>query len=436
MTSLFRKALAVLCLVGVFGANAQNQPANEPQPVDRIVAVVNDEVITLHELNARLDFAVAQLQKQGTPLPPRDELERQMLDRLIMDKVQLQHARDSGMRIDDSQLEQALQRIAANNKMSLAKVRDALQKDGIAFAKFREDIREEMTIARVREREVNDKIVISEGEIDNYLSGDSTAGNSAEEYEVAHILLRAPESASPEQIQKLKVKAEQVYERAKQGEDFAQLAATYSDAPDALKGGGLGVRPLNRLPALFAEVVVKLKDGEVGPLLRSPNGFHLVKLVAKRGGAALPPVEQTHVRHILIKVNEVVSETEARHKLEGLYDRIKHGEKFEELAKLYSQDGSASKGGDLGWIYPGDTVPDFERAMNALKPGELSQPIQSPFGFHLIEVLERRVQDVSADRQRAAARQILRERKMDEAYQDWLRQIRDRAYVELRLEEN
>ncbi len=436
MTSLFRKALAVLCLVGVFGANAQNQPANEPQPVDRIVAVVNDEVITLHELNARLDFAVAQLQKQGTPLPPRGELERQMLDRLIMDKVQLQHARDSGMRIDDSQLEQALQRIAANNKMSLAKFRDALQKDGIAFAKFREDIREEMTIARVREREVNDKIVISEGEIDNYLSGDSTAGNSAEEYEVAHILLRAPESASPEQIQKLKVKAEQVYERAKQGEDFAQLAATYSDAPDALKGGGLGVRPLNRLPALFAEVVVKLKDGEVGPLLRSPNGFHLVKLVAKRGGAALPPVEQTHVRHILIKVNEVVSETEARHKLEGLYDRIKHGEKFEELAKLYSQDGSASKGGDLGWIYPGDTVPDFERAMNALKPGELSQPIQSPFGFHLIEVLERRVQDVSADRQRAAARQILRERKMDEAYQDWLRQIRDRAYVELRLEEN
>jgi peptidyl-prolyl cis-trans isomerase SurA len=420
----------------VFGANAQNQPANESQPVDRIVAVVNDEVITLHELNARLDFAVAQLQKQGTPLPPRGELERQMLDRLIMDKVQLQHARDSGMRIDDSQLEQALQRIAANNKMSLAKFRDALQKDGIAFAKFREDIREEMTIARVREREVNDKIVISEGEIDNYLSGDSTAGNSAEEYEVAHILLRAPESASPEQIQKLKVKAEQVYERAKQGEDFAQLAATYSDAPDALKGGGLGVRPLNRLPALFAEVVVKLKDGEVGPLLRSPNGFHLVKLVAKRGGAALPPVEQTHVRHILIKVNEVVSETEARHKLEGLYDRIKHGEKFEELAKLYSQDGSASKGGDLGWIYPGDTVPDFERAMNALKPGELSQPIQSPFGFHLIEVLERRVQDVSADRQRAAARQILRERKMDEAYQDWLRQIRDRAYVELRLEEN
>ena len=435
MTSLFRKVLVVFCLVGEFGAKAQNQPANEPLPADRIVAVVNDEVITLHELRSRLDFAVAQLQKQGTPLPPRSELERQMLDRLIMDKVQLQHARDNGMRIDDSQLEQALQRIAANNKMSLTKFRDALQKDGISFVKFREDIREEMTIARVREREVNDKIVISEGEIDNYLSGDLKGGDAGEEYEVAHILLRAPESASPEQIQTLKAKAEQVYERVKKGEDFSQLAATYSDAPDALKGGNLGARPLNRLPALFADVVVKLQDGEVGPLLRSPNGFHLVKLVAKRGGAALPPVEQTHVRHILIKVNEVVAEIEARHKLEGLYDRIKHGEDFAALAKLYSQDGSASKGGDLGWIYPGDTVPDFERAMNALKPGELSQPIQSPFGFHLIEVLERRVQDVSADRQRAAARQILRERKMDEAYQDWLRQIRDRAYVELRLEE-
>ena len=435
MTSLFRKVLVVFCLVGEFGAKAQNQPANEPLPADRIVAVVNDEVITLHELRSRLDFAVAQLQKQGTPLPPRSELERQMLDRLIMDKVQLQHARDNGMRIDDSQLEQALQRIAANNKMSLTRFRDALQKDGISFVKFREDIREEMTIARVREREVNDKIVISEGEIDNYLSGDLKGGDAGEEYEVAHILLRAPESASPEQIQTLKAKAEQVYERVKKGEDFSQLAATYSDAPDALKGGNLGARPLNRLPALFADVVVKLQDGEVGPLLRSPNGFHLVKLVAKRGGAALPPVEQTHVRHILIKVNEVVAEIEARHKLEGLYDRIKHGEDFAALAKLYSQDGSASKGGDLGWIYPGDTVPDFERAMNALKPGELSQPIQSPFGFHLIEVLERRVQDVSADRQRAAARQILRERKMDEAYQDWLRQIRDRAYVELRLEE-
>ncbi len=247
--------------------------------------------------------------------------------------------------------------------------------------------------------------------------------------------MRAPESASPEQIQKLKAKAEQVYERLQKGEDFAQLAASNSDAPDALQGGSLGVRTLERLPAIFAEVVTKLKDGDVAPMLRSPNGFHIVKLIAKRGGASLAPVQQTHARHILIKVNEVVSEADARHKLEGLLDRIKHGEKFEDLARLFSQDGSAPKGGDLGWVYPGDTVPEFERAMNQLQPGEISQPIQSPFGFHLIEVFERRVQDVSADRQRMVARQVLRERKMDEAYQDWLRQARDNAYVELRLEE-
>jgi peptidyl-prolyl cis-trans isomerase SurA len=197
----------------------------------------------------------------------------------------------------------------------------------------------------------------------------------------------------------------------------------------------LGVRTLDRLPAIFAEAVARLKPGELAPILRSPNGFHIVKLVSKRGGKALPSVQQTRVRHILIKVNEVVSEADARHKLTGLYERIRHGEKFAELAKLFSQDGSASKGGDLGWIYPGDTVPEFERVMNDLPLEKVSEPVRSPFGYHLIEVLERRVQEVSVDRQRSAARQVLKERKLDEAYQDWLRQARDRAYVELRLEE-
>ena len=435
MMPLLRIVLLFLCLLGVASAQTPKRQNSDPIPADRIVAVVNDEVITLHELRARLDVAVSQLRRQGTPLPPRDVLERQMLERLVMDKVQLQHAREIGLRIDDSQLDQALQRIAANNKMSMAQFRETLQKDGVAFPKFREDIRNEMTIARVREREVESRIAISEGEIENYLQGSSAKEGAAEEYEVAHILLRAPESASPEQIRVLKAKAEQVLDRALKGEDFSQLAAAYSDAPDGLQGGSLGVRPLDRLPSIFSEIVVKLNPGDVAPLLRSPNGFHIVKLVAKRGGAKLPAVQQTRVRHILIKVNEVVSESEARHKLEGLYDRIRHGEKFAELAKLHSQDGAATKGGDLGWIYPGDTVPEFERAMNELKLGEVSQPVKSPFGFHLIEVLERRVQDVSADRQKAAARQVLRERKLDEAYQDWLRQARDRAYVELRLDD-
>ncbi|MBE2258431.1 MAG: peptidylprolyl isomerase [Candidatus Accumulibacter sp.] len=435
MIHVFRTALLFACLVGLAAAQTSSRPASQPLAADRIVAVVNDEVITHYELRSRLDSALAQLQRQGTSLPPRSVLESQMLERLVMDKVQLQFAREVGLRVDDAQLDQALQRIAANNKLSLPQFRAALEKDGIAFANFREEIRAEMTIARLREREVDSRIFISESEIDNYLAGASGTGNSGEEYQIAHILLRAPESASPEQIQQLRAKTEQVVERLKKGEDFAQLAAAYSDAPDGLHGGDLGWRSLDRLPAMFAEVGGKLQVGQVSPVLRSSNGFHLIKLLGKRGGGAMPAVQQTHARHILIKVNELVSEPDARHKLESLRERIKHGESFAELARLYSQDGSASKGGDLGWIYPGDTVPEFEQAMNRLAPGELSGPVQSPFGFHLIEVLDRRVQDVSSDRQRAAARQTLRDRKRDEAYQDWLRQARDRAYVELRLEE-
>lgn len=433
ITLLLRGVLVGCCLVGA--AVAQQRPGSQPVPVDRVIAVVNDEVITRHDLRVRLDSALAQLKRQGVQPPPREVLERQVLERLVVDRVQLQLARDMGLRVDDAQLEQALQRIANGNRMTLAQFRAALEKDGIAFASFREEIRAEMTIARVREREVDSKIFISDGEIDNYLSGLSTPGGAGEEYRLAHILLRAPESASPEQIQKLRAKAEQVLDRLRKGDDFGQLAASYSDAPDGMKGGDLGWRPIDRLPAIFAEASGRLKVGEVSPILRSSNGFHLVKLLDKRGGGAVAAVEQTHARHILIKVNEIVSEPEARHKIEGLRQRISHGERFAELARLFSQDGSASKGGDLGWIYPGDTVPEFERAMNQLAPGELSQPVQSPFGYHLIEVLERRVQDVSSERQRVAARQALRERKRDEAYQDWLRQARDRAYVEIRLEE-
>jgi peptidyl-prolyl cis-trans isomerase SurA len=434
MKILLRSLFLFIALSSVVSAQSARRPASEPLAVDRIIAVVNDEVVTLNELRSRVDSALSQLKRQGTPLPPRDLFEQQMLERLVMDKVQLQYARETGMRVDDAQLEQALQRIAAGNKLSPAQFRQALEKDGIVFAKFREEIREEMTIARVREREVENKIIISEGEIDNYLK-EGLGQGGGEEYQMAHILLRAPESATSEQLQKLKLKAGQVLDRLKKGEDFAQLAAAYSDAPDGLQGGNLDWRSLDRLPAIFAEAAGTLKVGEVSPLLRSSNGFHLVKLVAKRGGAAVPAVQQTHARHILIKVNEVVSESEARHKLAGLRERMVHGGKFAELAKLFSQDGSAPKGGDLGWIYPGDTVPDFERAMNLLPIGEVSQPVQSPFGFHLIEVLERRVQDVSSDRRRAAARQVLRERRLGEAYQDWLRMARDRAYVEYRLED-
>ena len=434
MTKLVRSIAFLLASLAGFAAQPSFAATVDPIEADRIVAIVGTDVITYVDLRTRLASALKQLQKQGTPLPPQDVLERQMLERLIMDRAQLQYARDSGMRVDDTQLDQAIGRIAAGNKMSVLQFRAALEKDGVQYASFREEIRNEMIAVRLREREVDSKLIISEGEIDNYLANQAATG-SGEEYQLAHILLRAPESASPEQLQKLRQRGEQALKRAQAGENFAELTAAFSDAPDALQGGDLGFRPLSRLPSLYSEVAGRLQAGEVSELLRSSAGFHIVKLVAKRGGGAVASVQQTKARHILIRVNEVVSEAEARRKLEGVRERITNGVDFAEQARLYSQDGSAAKGGDLGWLNPGDTVPEFEQAMNALKLDEVSPVVQSPFGMHLIQVQERREKDVSADRQRAVARQAIRERKLDEAYQDWLRQLRDRTYVENRLDD-
>lgn len=425
---------ALFLLAGLLAA-PQLQARSQVVEADRIVAVVGSDAITFSELQARLQSALAQLQRQGTPLPPQEVLERQMLERMIIDRAQLQAAAELGLRVDDQQLEQTIARIAANNKLTLAQFKAALQKDGIPYARFREEIRDEITISRLRDREVDSRLVISDAEIDNFLTQAGTSGQ-LEEYQVAHILMRAPESASPEQLQKLKTKAEGLLKRIRNGENFAELAAAYSDAPDALQGGNLGWRPLDRMPGMFAEAAAKLQPDGVSELLRSPNGFHIVKLVAKRGGDKVDGgVRQTRARHILIRVSEVVSEADARRRLEDLRERLKHGEDFAELARLYSQDGSAAKGGELGWVNPGDTVPEFERGMDALQEGEVSPVIQSPFGFHIIKVEERRTQDMSQEKQRLAARQALRERKMDEAYQDWLRQLRDKTYVEYRLEE-
>ena len=382
----------------------------------------------------RLAAALRELKKQGTPLPAQSELERQMLERVIMERLQLQAARDGGIRVDDLQLDQAIGRIAAGNRMTPAQFRQALERDGVQYAKFREEIRNEITMVRLREREVDSRLVITDGEIDNYIANQATTGGG-EEYQLAHILLRAPEAASPEQLQRLRQRAEQAQKRAQAGENFAELAAAFSDAPDALQGGNLGWRPLDRLPSLYAEAAARLQPGEVSPLLRSSAGFHVVKMGGKRGGTVSASIQQTRARHILIRVNEVVSEPEARHRIDSLRERLVNGADFAELARQYSQDGSAAKGGDLGWVNPGDTVPEFEQAMNALKDGELSPVVQSPFGMHLIQVSERRQRDVSEERQRAAARQALRERKLDEAYQEFLRQLRSRVYVENRLDE-
>lgn len=432
MRLLFSFLCACILLSAPVLSEAQSR-RSVPIEADRIVALVGEEVITQYELRTRVNRAIRQLQKQGTPLPPRDALEAQMLERMIMDRVQLQFARESGIRIDDTQLDQALMRIAAGNKLTMTQFRQVLEKDGIDYLAFRDEIRDEMTIGRLREREVDSRLMISESEVDNYLSAQQNEGK-VEEFRLAHLLMRAPEGAGPEQLQKLKAKAEQVLARAQRGEDFSELTAAFSDAPDALQGGDLGFRPLDRLPSIYAEAVTKLTQGGVSPLLRTSAGFHIVKLMEKRG-TEIPPVRQTHARHILIKVNEVVSEAEARRRLETVRERIVNGQDFAELARLYSQDGSATKGGDLGWINAGDTVPEFERAMDQLKIKELSPVVQSPFGMHLIQVLERRTKDVSEETRRLMARQALRESKVDEAYQDWLRQLRDQFYVENRLEE-
>ena len=404
--------------------------------VDRIVAVVGREVVTASELAERRELAERQLRRQGTALPERSVLERQVLERLIVDKAQLQLAKDNGIRVEDNQLDRTLERIAENNKMTLSEFRLFLEKDGVPLEKFREEVRQQIQMQRLREREVDDRIDVSDSEIDQYLDESTSSSGSRSEYNLAHVLVRLPEQASPEQIDQARRKAEKARVESVSGADFAKIAASYSDAPDALQGGSMGWRAEDRLPEIFAGAVKNLRAGETSQVLRSPGGFHVVKLVERRGAAEGAPVEQTHARHILVRTSEIVSEADARRRLADLRGRIvTGGADFAELARLHSADGSASRGGDLDWLLPGDTVPEFERVMGTLKVGEISQPFKSNFGWHLLQVLERRAAGLTQDRKRMQARQALKERKADDAYQEWLRLLRDRTYVEMRLED-
>ena len=431
--NLSRLILPLLVLCFAFAAPVQS--GQSAIPADRIVAVVNTEAITLSELKSRLANVERQARAQNTQLPAQDVLQRQMLEKMISDKVQIQLAKDTGLEVPDAELDAAMGRIADNNKMSMGTFKEALVHDGIDWSKFREEIREQIIMSHLRERDVESRVVISDGEVDNYLANPIST-DEVGQVAIAHVLVRAPEQASPEQLTKLHTKAEQALAQVNNGEDFGKVAASFSDAPDALSGGVIAMRPISRLPALYAEAVQKLKPGEVSPLMRSPVGFHFIKLLERKGGELeMPSMKQTHARHILIKVNEVVSDLEAKHKLEGLKERLDNGTDFAELARLYSSDLSAVKGGDLGWLNQGDTVPDFEKAMDGLAVKEISQPVKSPFGWHLIQVLERRTDEGSPERKRLAARQVLRERRSDEMYQDWQRQLRDRAYVEYHLED-
>ena len=405
------------------------------QPVDRIVAVVNDEVITQNDLNERVALVVRQFQRQGGQLPPADALSRQILERMINDLLQVQLAKETGIRVDDATLDRTIERIARENNMGTPDFRAALERDGIKYARFRDDIRSEILLARLREREVENAIVVTDAEVETELARASRDKTGDSEYRLAHILVLVPAQAGNEQIEQRRRRALEALAQLRRGADFAQIAATYSDAPDATQGGNLGWRQAGRLPALFLEALERLKPGEVSDILRSPNGFHVIRLLEKRGQAAAAGVQQTQARHILLRARDGLSESEARDRLQRLRARIVAGEDFAELARLHSEDASAAKGGDLGWVAAGDTVPEFERAMNALKDKEVSEPVQTPFGWHLVQVLERRSDELSEDRKKVAARQAIRARKADEAYQDWLRQSRDRAYVENRYDE-
>ncbi|GBG15600.1 peptidyl-prolyl cis-trans isomerase SurA [Novimethylophilus kurashikiensis] len=403
--------------------------------IDRIIAVVDNDVITRSELDDRLKIVTKQLQQQGTPMPPQEALEKQLLERMIVDRLQLAYAGQTGLRVDDAQLDKTIDRIAEQNKLSTADFRKALEDEGIPFKKFREDIRREIILARLREREVDNRVTVSEAEVDNLLTTQQARGSEDEQVDISHILIRTPEQASPEELQKLRAKAEDVLKKLQGGADFAQISAGFSDAPNALEGGKLGWKKLSELPDLFQDPLKKLKAGEITQILRSPNGFHILKINDKRGDSGPMVVQQTHARHILVKPSEVLSDAEAQRRLTDLKERLENGGNFEELARQYSEDGTASKGGDLGWLNPGDTVPEFEKAMDALQPGQVSDPVRSPFGWHLIQVIERRSQDMSKDSARLKARQEIKARKADEAYQDWIRELRDRAYVEYRLED-
>ncbi|HET7061866.1 MAG TPA: peptidylprolyl isomerase [Nitrosospira sp.] len=442
MSKKFLERFIVLLAVMTAGTASAQQIASTSgiETIDHIVAVVNETVVTRHELDEVLKATVRQLQKQGVQPPASSVLEKQLLERIILNQVQLQLAKETGLTVSDTELDQTLRRIAQQNNMSLPEFYSALERDGISFNRFRDEIRDEIILVRLKEREVSNRVNVTEGEVDNFLNSQEGSPNQDEEYRISHILIQMPEKATPSQVSEKRLRADAALAQLKDGAEFARVAAEFSEAPDAMEGGLLDWRPGAQLTKKFAEILGPMKPGEITPVIQTQAGLHILKLVDRRGkkeSAAPTMVNQTHARHILIKISELTSEADARRRILELKERLDHGgNKFEELAKLHSEDTSAPSGGDLGWVSPGDTVPEFEQAMATLKPGQTSDPVQTPFGWHLIQVIEHRTQDVSKERQRQSARQAIRSRKADAAFQEWLQRLRDRAYVEYRLEES
>ncbi len=402
--------------------------------IDRIVAVVEDDAVMESELEERVSMVTRRLSRTPNQLPPRELLKRQVLERVVLEHLQLQLATRRGIRIDDLSLNEAMQDIANRNRLSLEEFRDTLVKDGIDYVKFREQVRNELIIDRLRARVINSKVQVTDQEVNELIASQTGSLNKESEYWLRHILISVPEAASPDQVKAARELAQSVRKRALDGEDFAQLAISESDGRNALEGGDLGWRKADQLPSIFERIVVTLSKGELSEVIRSPSGFHIVKLEDQRGGTG-GVVNQTRARHILLRTSAIMTDEKARRQLGSLRARILNGENFAKLARANSDDtGSAIRGGELGWASPGDLVPEFEETMDSLEIGQISKPFQTPFGWHIVEVLERRRQGGTPDVMRTQARDIVRRRKIEEETELWLRRLRDESYVEYRLE--
>ena len=411
----------------------ENRPADR-QTLNQIVAIVNDDVIMRSELDAAIKEVSAQLKEKNTPLPPQAVLEKQVLEKLILEHLQLQLAEVNGIKIDDITLNNKLQDIAKENGVSLTDFRAVLEREGYDYGSFRENIRHQLTIAQLRQQMVGSRISISDQEVDNLLASLQASQLGNTEYHLAHILIATPDAASEDQIQAARQRADRIVANLRAGADFTQTAIAESDAPTALEGGDIGWRSAGQLPSLFVDPVKEMHPGDVHDPIRSPSGFHIIKLVEQRGDER-HIVNQTHVRHILLKTDAVHTNETIKTRLEQLESRLRGGEDFATLAKSNSQDTlSAAKGGDLGWVNPGDLVPKFEEVMDNTQPRQISQPFETEFGWHILQVLERREHDSTEEYKRSKARQVIRKRKGDEELFLWLRRLRDEAYVEYRLE--
>ena len=409
---------------------------NTPRAADYIVAIVNSEPITNNEVRSRMVRFEQQLTQQGTSLPPRPELARQVLERLISEKAQLQLARETGVKIDEATVDQAEQNVARQNQVDVAELRRRIAADGVEPSQFRDDLRNQLLLTRLRDRELEARVRVTDLELDQYIREQQGLRDaSAVEINLAHILIATPEGANAQQVAALQARAQRVQERAQAGEEFTRLVREYSEASDAANTGGIvGLRTADRYPPLFVEATQSLREGGVSKVVRSGAGFHIIKVVEKRhGGLPGANVIQSHARHILLRPSAQLSEAAALARLADYKKRIEAGQAdFAQLARENSQDASARSGGDLGWANPGLFVPEFEDTVNALSPGQLSEPLVSRFGVHLIQLLERREASLSQREQRDLARSLVREKKLDEAYVNWAQDVRGRAYVEYR----